>query len=77
MDVQGAELKVLEGAQNILEKTKIILTEVGLKPYYENHGMKKDIDDYLISKGFEEIKEAFELNGSEYEGNAIYINKKL
>lgn len=77
MDVQGAELKALKGGDKILEKTKVILTEVGLKPYYEGHGMKVDIDKFLLSKGFEEIKNAFELNGSDYEGNAIYVNSKL
>ena len=74
IDVQGAELQVFQGADEILAKTKVILTEVGMKPYYEGHGMKKDIDDYLISKGFKEVTQAFEMNGSEYEGNAIYIN---
>jgi FkbM family methyltransferase len=77
IDVQGAELQVFKGADKILEKTKVILTEVGLKPYYENHSMKNEIDTYLFSKGFIEIKEAFEFNGSEYEGNAIYINSKI
>ena len=77
IDVQGSELQVFQGADEILKNTKVILTEVGLKPYYEGHTMKKDIDAYLISKGFKEIEEAFELNGSEYEGNAIYVNTRV
>ena len=77
IDVQGAELQLFQGADEVLSKTKVILTEVGLKPYYEGHGMKSDIDAYLTSRGFEEVTEAFELNGCEYEGNAIYVNTKI
>lgn len=77
IDVQGAELQVFQGGDDILKRTKVILTEVGLKPYYENHSIKNDIDKFLFEKGFSEISEAFELNGCEYEGNAIYINKRI
>jgi FkbM family methyltransferase len=73
MDVQGAELHVLQGATEILKNTRIIMTEVGLKPYYEGHTLKKDIDQLLFSLGFKELDSAFELNGFDYEANAIYI----
>jgi hypothetical protein len=49
------------------------MTEVGLKPYYEGHTLKKDIDQLLFSLGFKELDSAFELNGFDYEANAIYI----
>ena len=73
MDVQGAELLVLQGADNILHNTRIIMTEVGLKPYYEGHTLKADIDEYLFARGFRELQESFELNGFDYEANTIYI----
>lgn len=76
IDVQGAELNVFKGAKEILKNTKIIFTEVGLKPYYENHSLKPEIDDFFNSIGFQEVKESFELNGFDYEANTIYINKK-
>jgi hypothetical protein len=50
----------------------MIFTEVGLEAYYEGQSLKPQIDEYLNSLGFEEIKEAFELNGFAYEGNAVY-----
>jgi FkbM family methyltransferase len=75
IDTQGTELNVFKGGEKTLEKVKVIFTEVGLKPYYEGHTMKKEIDDFLLSKGFIEIKDSFELNGFDYEGNTIYVNE--
>jgi FkbM family methyltransferase len=75
IDVQGAELQVFQGGENILNNTKIIFSEVGLKPYYEGHSLKKDIDNFLLTRNFVEIKESFELNGFDYEANTIYVNK--
>jgi 2-O-methyltransferase len=76
IDVQGAELDVFKGGSEILKNTKVIFTEVGLKPYYEGHSLQSDIDSYLTSLGFIEIKESFELNGFDYEANTIYVNQK-
>jgi hypothetical protein len=73
MDAQGAELLVLQGARKILKNTKIIMTEVGLQPYYEGHTLKPDIDQLLKASGFRELESSFELNGFDYEGNTIYI----
>ena len=73
IDVQGAELLVFQGGGNILKNTRIIMTEVGLKPYYEGHTLKSDIDAFLLTRGFIELKGSFELNGFDYEANTIYI----
>jgi FkbM family methyltransferase len=75
IDVQGAELNVFKGGENILKNTKVIFTEVGLKAYYEGHSLKKDIDNYLLNLGFKEISDSFELNGFDYEANTIYIKE--
>ena len=77
IDVQGAELQVFKGADKTLDDVKIIFTEVGLKPYYVGHSLKKEIDEYLISKGFIELTESFELNGFDYEANTIYCKKEF
>ena len=73
VDAQGSELLVFQGAKKILKNTKIIMTEVGLKPYYEGHTLKPDIDKYLTGLGFKELEGSFELNGFDYEANTIYI----
>jgi hypothetical protein len=73
MDAQGAELLVLQGAVKTLKNTRIIMTEVGLKPYYEGHTLKPDIDAFLAEQGFRELEASFELNGFDYEANTIYV----
>ena len=73
IDVQGSELHVFQGANKILKNTRIIMTEVGLKPYYEGHTLKKDIDEFLFERGFKELEGSFEMNGFDYEANTIYI----
>lgn len=73
VDVQGAELLVFQGADNILKSTRVIMTEVGLKPYYEGHTLKAEIDTFLLERGFYELKSSFELNGFDYEANTIYL----
>ena len=47
MDVQGAELKVLQGSKSVLSNVKAICTEAGLTPYYEEHSLKQQIDDFM------------------------------
>ncbi len=77
IDVQGAELLVFQGAQRILANTRYILTEVGLKPYYEGHTLKADIDACLAALGFEELKSSFEMNIEGYEANTIYYRPAI
>ena len=72
MDAQGAELDILKGAEKTLESVKVILTEVGLTPYYHGHTLKADIDIYLARLGFRELIKARKL-GHKYEMDTIYI----
>lgn len=72
MDAQGAELDILKGAEHSLGSVKVILTEVGVTPYYHGHTLKADIDRYLASKGFRELVKARKL-GHKYEMDTIYI----
>jgi len=72
MDAQGAELDILKGAEQTLASVKVILTEVGLIPYYHGHTLKADIDGYLASLGFRELVTARKL-GHKYEMDTIYV----
>jgi FkbM family methyltransferase len=76
MDAQGAEGSILKGAKDILPSVKVILTEVGVKPYYIGHELKPDIDKYLNSFGFIEMVKSRKL-GHEYEMDTIYIKREL
>ena len=81
MDVQGAELKVLQGSLNTLRNVKAICTEAGLVPYYEEHSLKPDIDKLLFENNFIELEKAFCKTPwsceKAAEADVIYINKKF
>lgn len=79
MDVQGAELKVLNGSKNIIKNVLAVCTEAGLIPYYENHCLKSDLDKFFINNNFYELEEAFLKtswsNEKAAEADVIFINK--
>ena len=52
IDVQGAELDVLRGAQRHLKDTAVIQVEAELVPMYEGQPLFADVDTFLRSQGF-------------------------
>jgi FkbM family methyltransferase len=52
MDVQGAELMVLNGAGDSFSKIKNIWLEVEAVPLYQGQPVKKDIEKYFKSRGY-------------------------
>lgn len=73
LDVQGAELKVLNGAVNVLKRTKAIFTEVSLKPdLYENSVTFDEIINFLKQNGFEICLLGTDTNLT---GNALFIDQ--
>lgn len=53
LDVQGAELNVLRGGEEILSKSVVGLkVEVEFSPLYQNAPLFSDIDGYLRDRGF-------------------------
>ena len=81
MDLQGNELNALEGMGDLLSPTKIICSEVGLKPYYENHTLYDEIVGYLKKYGFEVSEKEYPFDYTRdkdsLECDFIFINKKL
>jgi FkbM family methyltransferase len=57
MDVQGAELKVLDGAGPLLEHVTAIWLEVEAVPLYAGQPLKGDVEGYLSAHGFERWKD--------------------
>jgi len=57
IDVQGAELLVLEGARNSLSYVDWIYAEVALEPLYEGGATYAGVKQYLASHGFTVWKE--------------------
>ena len=76
MDVQGAELKVLQGAGARLADVQVIFTEAGVEAYYEGHMLKPELDQFLASQGFTELESARQ-QAHRYEVNAIYVNDRF
>jgi hypothetical protein len=52
IDVQGAELMVLQGADKVLDKVNVIFTEVTFNKLYDNGVLFNELYQYLISKGY-------------------------
>lgn len=71
MDVQGAELKVLNGAKSFLHKIKSIWLEVSEHTLYAEQPLKKDIEKFMITNGFYLVESVIE-NGI---GDQFYLNK--
>ncbi len=55
MDVQGAEIKILEGSNRILKDIKWIFLEVSFVEYNLGAPLFKEVCDYLYSKGYKII----------------------
>lgn len=53
IDVEGAELMVLQGAKEILSSAKLIHIEVSFRPMHIGKPLFWEIDDYLKQNGFE------------------------
>ncbi|MFB2919492.1 FkbM family methyltransferase [Aerosakkonema funiforme] len=53
LDVQGAELQVLQGASSVLERSVLaVVTEVNFTELYINQPLFSDVDVYLRKQGF-------------------------
>lgn len=52
LDVQGAELKVLQGAVNVLEDTCFVICEINLIELYEDQSSFGEIFHFMTTQGF-------------------------
>ena len=52
VDVQGAELDVLDGGQETLNGSELVILEVSLFQFFENGPLLHDVVAYMHSKGF-------------------------
>jgi len=56
-DLQGAEMMMLEGAKDILDKFNACYLEVNTLPVYEGCALKPEIESFLKEYGFEPVEE--------------------
>ena len=74
MDVQGFELEVLKGFENKLDDVKFIFTEVNRDYLYKNNVLVRDLDSYLLGKGFIRILTSWRTADMPW-GDALYVRK--
>ena len=74
LDIQGAELLALKGAQKTLEHIDIIHCEVNVKKLYKDCALIGDIDNFLFSKGYKRIMTEINEHGW---GEAVYLKVGL
>jgi FkbM family methyltransferase len=70
LDMQGYELAALKNAPEVLEKCKVIYTEVSKLEEYKDQGLYKDLLTFLNGKGFIVYKEFFD---DENHGDVLFI----
>lgn len=73
IDVQGAELMVLEGAKEYHSKIKIIWLEVENLELYKQQPLKRQIEHYMKQNGFYKLKDTV----NKIAGDQLYINRDL
>jgi FkbM family methyltransferase len=73
IDVQGAELKVLQGSLELLKKTVLLKVEVSTTTYYVGQSYQRDVTLFLRSKGF--IKVSQRISRKMGQGDAIFLRK--
>lgn len=71
IDIQGAELKALQGAGTTLEQFKWMYLEVNREPLYLGCALIDEIDDYVSKFGFRRV-ETFWVGGW---GDALYVKQ--
>ena len=74
MDVQGAELLVLRGAEKVLEDIKCVITEVNTKELYAGCAQIEDLDAFLGERGFVRVCTDMTRHGW---GDALYLRKMV
>lgn len=71
MDVQGAELMVLQGAKELISSVKVIWLEVSTIDFYNNQPVVQDIKEFMNKNGFILLKN--ELHDKQ--GDQLYISR--
>lgn len=69
LDVQGSELDVLHGCQDILPHIRHIMTEISSEEHYKGGCIEKDLHAFLVKHGFTLLQRQMPPIGH---GNAFY-----
>lgn len=80
LDLQGYEIEALKGATSLLERTRIIATEVEFVPLYDDQPLFADVDMFIRAQGFR-LLNLYDLwshpDGQLTSGDATYLNMRF
>ncbi len=72
MDVQGNELKLMDGCPELLKHRPIIYTEVSFQQQYRDQPLLEDVDAYLAKRGYKRLYLYASVRPDIW-GDAIYV----
>jgi FkbM family methyltransferase len=77
LDVQGAEIKILDGALKTLERTDFVLLEISIMKYNEGSPLFAEVIEYMNYNGFKvfDILENHYINKFCMQTNILFLNK--
>ena len=73
MDVQGAELMVLDGAGVFLNKIKLIWLEVEAVELYKGQPLKSNVEEYMQKNNFVNVLDTVD----NISGDQLYLNRSF
>lgn len=77
MDVQGAELMVLQGTQELIQHINMIWLEVEAVELYKNQPLKDDIENFMLTNGFLKLEDTvYTTAGDQFWARKKYILAK-
>lgn len=77
IDTQGTEISVLNGATEVLKRTKYVLIEQNNNSYYKGGCWYYEVDHFLRDRGFElgDIIVTYRTDGMVKEFDSLYVRK--
>lgn len=73
LDIQGAELLALQGAETLLKQIEYVYLEVNVEYVYKNCALLSEINSFLNARGFE--RQSIQMSAFGW-GDAFYVRKK-
>lgn len=73
-DIQGSELAVLRGSQELLKHCDMLVTEVNTAHVYKGCGLLSELDELLKAHGLHRV--FTQMTGAQW-GDALYVRKRL
>ena len=79
MDVQGAELLVLQGSEQMLKHAKVVFAEINFNSLYSNDVLFNEMIEFMSAKdfrlyGIENVSQSV-VDGSFLQADAYFVKK--